>query len=105
VTAWQATMARLDTEERIAREPVEIRRLTPPAIVDYARSLPTLWADSGPEGRQALVIAIFARLDVLGFTRLVGATTTAQLVWILAARLPDPSHSKSRQRLSDRSSR
>ena len=28
------------------------------------------WADSGPHGRQALVVASFARLDVLGFERL-----------------------------------
>jgi hypothetical protein len=27
-------------------------------------------ADAGPVGKQALVIAIFARLDVLGFQRL-----------------------------------
>jgi hypothetical protein len=38
--------------------------------VDYTRSLPRLWADSGPDGRQTLVIAIFTRLDVLGFQRL-----------------------------------
>ena len=67
VAAWQATMARLDAEERIAREPVETRRHTPPEIVDYTRSLPRLWAHAGPDGRQALVLAIFARLDVLGF--------------------------------------
>src|SRR3972149_6645251 len=62
---WQATMARLDAEERIAREPVETRRLTPPEIVDYTRSLPRLWADSGPDGRPALVGPIFAPLRVL----------------------------------------
>ena len=50
--------------------PVEVHRLTPLEIVDYTRSLPRLWADAGPDGRQALVIAIFARLDVLGFQRL-----------------------------------
>jgi hypothetical protein len=70
VAAWQVTMGRLDAEERVAREPVEMRRLTPPEIVDYTRSLPRLWADSGPSGRQALVVAIFARLDVLGFQSL-----------------------------------
>jgi hypothetical protein len=59
----------LDAEERVAKEPVESRRLTAPEIVDYTRSLPRLWADSGPDGRQALVTAIFARLDVLGFQR------------------------------------
>jgi hypothetical protein len=62
-------MGRLDAEQRIAKEPMESRPLTPPEIVDYSRSLPRLWADSGPDGRQALVIAIFARLDVLGFQR------------------------------------
>src|SRR5207249_4730694 len=39
----------------------------PPEIVDYLRSVPSLWAEAGPAGRQALVEAIFARLDVLGF--------------------------------------
>jgi hypothetical protein len=69
VVAWQATMTRLDAEEQVAKEPFETRRLTPPEIVDYTRSLPRLWADSGPDGRQALVVAIFARLDVPGFQR------------------------------------
>ena len=64
LTAWQATMSRLDAEGRIPREPVERHRLSPAEIVDYTRSVPRLWADSGPGGRQALVIAIFARLDV-----------------------------------------
>jgi DNA invertase Pin-like site-specific DNA recombinase len=68
--ALQAAMARLDVEERIARQPTETRRLTPAEIVEYARSLPTLWADAGPEGRQALVTAIFSGLDVLGFQQL-----------------------------------
>ena len=63
-------MARLDVEEGLAREPVDTPRLTPPGIVDYLRSLPSLWAEAGPAGRQALVEAIFARLDVLGFQRL-----------------------------------
>lgn len=63
-------MSRLDAKEQIARGPVEIRRLTPTEIVDYTRSLPRLWADAGPDGRQALVAAVFAKLDVLGFQRL-----------------------------------
>ena len=45
-------------------------RLRPDEIVAYLRSLPSLWADSGPDGRQALASAIFARTDVLGFERL-----------------------------------
>ena len=60
-------MTRIDADERVVREPVETRRHTRPEIVDYTRSLRLLWADSGPSGKQALVAAIFAKLDVLGF--------------------------------------
>jgi hypothetical protein len=67
VLAWQTTMTRLDAEERLANEPLADHRLAPAEIVAYLRSLPTLWADSGPEGRQVLIGAIFARTDVLGF--------------------------------------
>jgi hypothetical protein len=63
-------MSRLDDDERIAREPAALRRLAPNEIVDYARSLPRLWADAGPNGPQALVRALLARLDVLGYQRL-----------------------------------
>ena len=88
VAALQATMARLDAEERIAREPVEVHRLTPTEIVDYTRSLPRLWADAGPDGRQALVAAIFARLDVLGFERLEYELTPDAIDLGLDAALP-----------------
>jgi DNA invertase Pin-like site-specific DNA recombinase len=88
LSAWQATMARLDAEERIAREPVVSRRLTPTEIVDYTRSLPRLWADAGPDGRHAMVAAIFARLDVLGFQRLEYELTTDAIDLGLDAALP-----------------
>jgi hypothetical protein len=88
VTAWQATMARLDAEEALARAPVERQRLTPVQIVDYLRSLPSLWADSGPDSRQALVMAIFARLDVLGFQRLEYELTPDAIDLGLHAALP-----------------
>ena len=81
-------MGRLDAEERVAREPVELRRLTPPEIVDYTRSLPRLWADSGPSGRQALVVAIFARLDVLGFQSLEYELTADAIDLGLDAAIP-----------------
>jgi len=81
-------MARLDAEEAVARQPVERRRLTPPEIVDYLRSLPTLWADSGADSRQALVMAIFARLDVLGFQRLEYELTPDAIDIGLDAALP-----------------
>ena len=63
-------MARLDAEEALAQMPLDGRRLSPTEIVDYLRSLPTSWADSGTAGRQAIVSAIFAQIDVLGFERL-----------------------------------
>ena len=88
MTACQITTGRLDAEERIAKEPVETRRLTPPEIVDYTRSLPRLWADSGPDGRQALVAAIFSRLDVLGFERLEYELTPDAIDLGLDAALP-----------------
>jgi hypothetical protein len=70
VVAWQAAMGRLDAAEALARQPLEGRRLTPAEIVAYLRSLPGLWADSGPDARQAIATAIFARTDVLGFERM-----------------------------------
>jgi hypothetical protein len=87
MTALQTTMARLDAEERLAKEPVESKRLTSPEIVDYARSLPRLWADSGPDGRQA-VAPIFRRLDVLGFERLEYELTSDAIDLGLDAALP-----------------
>jgi len=70
VLAWQREMAQLDAEEQAARDPVERGQLTPSEIVAYLRSLPSLWADSGPDGRQALATALFARTDVVGFERM-----------------------------------
>jgi hypothetical protein len=70
VAAWQREMAQLDAEEQAAREPVDAARLSSGEVVDYLRSLPSLWADAGPDGRQALATAIFARTDVMGFERL-----------------------------------
>ncbi len=88
VTAWQATMARLDDEEAVGRQPVERRRLSPVQIVDYLRSLPSLWADSGRDARQALVTAMFARLDVLGYQRLEYELTQDAIDLGLHAALP-----------------
>ena len=81
-------MARLDAEEQVANEPFGTRRLTPPEIVDYTRSLPRLWTDLGPDGRQALVVASFARLDVLGFERLEYELTPDAIDLGLNAALP-----------------
>jgi hypothetical protein len=70
VMAWQREMAQLDAEEEAARDPVEQGQLASSEVVAYLRSLPSLWADSGPDGRQALATALFARTDVVGFERM-----------------------------------
>ena len=67
---WQREMAQLDVEEQVARGAVEPERLSSAEVVAYLRSLPTLWADAGAEGRQALATALFARTEVLGFERM-----------------------------------
>jgi hypothetical protein len=86
--AWQVAMTRLDADERVAREPAEVIRLSPSEIVDYLRSLPSLWADSGPAGRQAIATANFARTDVLGFERLEYELTSDAIELGLDAALP-----------------
>ena len=43
VAAWQATMARLDAEQQVARQPRQQQRMAPDEVVAYLRSLPTFW--------------------------------------------------------------
>jgi hypothetical protein len=81
-------MAQLDAEEQAAREPVDAARLSSGEVVDYLRSLPSLWADAGPDGRQALAAAIFARTDVMGFERLEYKLTPDAIELGLDAALP-----------------
>jgi hypothetical protein len=70
VAAWQATMARLDAEQQVAKQPRQARRLEPVEVVAYLRSLPALWKDAGPEGRQALATALFTKLEVEGYVKM-----------------------------------
>jgi hypothetical protein len=63
-------MSRLDGEEQLAREPVQSGHLTAPEVVAYLRSLPKLWADSGPDGRHALALDLFARTEAIGFEQM-----------------------------------
>jgi hypothetical protein len=88
VAAWQAAMGRLDAAEALARQPPAGARLTPPEVVAYLRSLPALWADSGPDARQTLATAVFARTDVLGFERMEYELTPDAIALGLDAALP-----------------
>ena len=88
VSAWQQEMAQLDAEEQAAREPVEVGRLSSGEVVDYLRSLPGLWAEAGPDGRQALATALFARMEVLGFEQMVYELTPDAVELGLDAALP-----------------
>jgi hypothetical protein len=88
VMVWQREMAQLDAEEQAAREPAERGRLTSSEVVTYLRSLPSLWSDSGPDGRQALATALFARTDVQGFERMEYELTPEAIELGLGAALP-----------------
>lgn len=67
---------------------LQLRSATSGEVVDYLRSLPSLWADAGPDGRQALATAIFARTDVMGFERLEYDLTPDAVELGLDAALP-----------------
>ena len=57
-------------------------------MVAYLRSLPSLWADAGPEGRQGLATALFAKTDVLGYQRMEYELTPDAIELGLNAALP-----------------
>jgi len=86
IGAWQATMLRLDAE--VARQPREDRRLAPAQVVAYLRSLPALWADSGPEGRRAIATALFASIEVEGYQKMEYALTPEAIELGLSGALP-----------------
>ncbi len=88
VVAWQREMAQLDAEEADVRGTIETGRLSPHEVVAYLRSLPALWADAGPDGRQALATALFARTDVLGFEKMEYELTPDAIELGLNAALP-----------------
>ena len=54
----------------------------------HLRSLPALWADSGPDGRQALALVLFARTDVIGFEQMSYLLTREAIELGLNAALP-----------------
>jgi hypothetical protein len=84
----QREMAQLDAEEQAAREPVEAGRLSSGEVVEYLHSLPALWAAAGPDGRQALATALFARTEVTGFEQMVYELTLDAIELGLDAALP-----------------
>ena len=57
-------------------------------MVAYLRSLPTLWTDSGPEGRQALASALFAKLEAEGYRKMRYLITPDAIELGLSAALP-----------------
>ena len=67
---------------------MESGRLSPPEVVAYLRSLPALWTDSGPAGRQVLAVALFARTDVVGYERMEYELTPDAIELGLGAALP-----------------
>ncbi len=55
-------------------------------IPEYATGL---WADSGPDARQTIATAIFARTDVLGFERMEYELTSDAIALGLDGALPE----------------
>ena len=83
---WQALSSVLlrDHDESIGHE----RRLEPAEVVEYLRSLPSLWADAGPEGRRALAVALFTKLEVEGYRKMTYELTPDAVQLGLDAALP-----------------
>jgi hypothetical protein len=81
-------MARLDAEQQVARQPRQHQRIAPDEVVAYLRSLPSLWTDSGPEGRQALASALFVKLEVEGYQTMRYELTPEAVDLGLGAALP-----------------
>jgi DNA invertase Pin-like site-specific DNA recombinase len=66
----EATMRRLDAEERAASQSADRPTLSAAEVVAYLRDLPRLWEDGKPEQRRALAEALFARVRALGIARI-----------------------------------
>ena len=72
VAALQATMTRLDDEERQAKASTRRAEPLPPAeLRRYLEDLPAWWAAVGENDRRALAEALFARIRVLGVRRAI----------------------------------
>ena len=88
VVAWQTAMGRLDAAEALARQPLEGHRLTAPEVVAYLRSLPSLWADSGPEARQAIATGVFAGRTCWGTSGWSTSSHPTRSRWVSTRRCP-----------------
>jgi DNA invertase Pin-like site-specific DNA recombinase len=75
--ALEATMARLDADERATRE-LQAEPIDGAAVVEYLRDLPRLW-DDAPDSRRALAEGLFERIEVLGL-RSVRITPTPDAI-------------------------
>ncbi len=90
-TIRDTAIARISALQRRDGQPQrhsECGQRTPPEIVDSLRPLPALWADSGPDARQTIATAIFARTDVLGFERMEYELTSDAIALGLDGALP-----------------
>jgi hypothetical protein len=63
--------------------------MAPDEVVAYLRSLPTQWTDAGPEQRQALASALFAKTEVEGYRKMTYELTPDAVELGLGAALPE----------------
>ena len=74
--------------EHVVRRIGPVTPEAPREVVGYLRSLPALWADAGPDGRQAMATTLFARTEVLGFEQMIYELTPDAIELGLDAALP-----------------
>ena len=77
VLALQATMTRLDAEEKAARERPQAA-VTARDVRRYLTDLPKLWRETEPEGRRAIAEAAFDRIDAMGLDLVLHPSAEAE---------------------------
>jgi DNA invertase Pin-like site-specific DNA recombinase len=88
--ALDRTMARLDTEERVARQVHQAAGVPADVAVGYLRELATTWrhAEGGP-GRRMLAEALFERIDARGFREATLRLSDTAIAHGFAAVIPE----------------
>ncbi len=77
VLALQATMARLDTEEKATLERPQ-PGVTARDVRRYLTDLPKLWRDTDPGGRRGIAEAAFDRIDAMGLDLVIHPSAEAE---------------------------
>ena len=77
IRALQATMARLDAEEKTAKSRPQVP-VTARDVRRYLTDLPRLWRETEPAGRRAIAEAAFDRIDAMGLDLVIHPSPEAE---------------------------